>query len=219
MPAFTIYWAGGLFDFKELCGNLALADAVAHRSGGRYHPFLPQDSESNALRGTDIRDRDLEMLFRSDLIVANFDGTDLDSGTAVEFFCAKMLDLPAVLLRTDFRHCGDQQPGSDPWNLMCSGYPRSASLHLGSMGLYHRIRNEKNEVRGRIGAMVDGIAEKVIAELDRVRALPSLFGGDAAKAEKIYRWTADCCGASFRKIMTDGAIAELVAVRAAKNLI
>ena len=100
----TIYWAGGLFDFKELTANVEIAHAVEKISGGRYQVKLPQLTESNSSRSVfAIRNADLELLLSCDTIVANFDGTDLDSGTVVEFCFAKMVDMPAVLLRTDYR--------------------------------------------------------------------------------------------------------------------
>ena len=46
---------------------------------------------------------DFELLYNCDCLIANLDGPDPDSGTVVEFCFAKMLDMPAVLLRTDFR--------------------------------------------------------------------------------------------------------------------
>ena len=65
-----IYFAGDLFDHKDLTGNLLLADAVAKVSDGRYQVMLPQDSECNDLRSvSEIRDRDLELLFSCDCIV------------------------------------------------------------------------------------------------------------------------------------------------------
>lgn len=55
---------------------------------------MTQKSEQNAAfeafaeaaaRSDSIRDSDLEMLFTADAVIAQFDATDLDSGTVVEF--------------------------------------------------------------------------------------------------------------------------------------
>lgn len=207
--SYTIYWAGDLFDFKDLCGNVALALAIEEASEGKFLPRLPQDSESNSQRSTDIRDRDLELLFSCDLAVFNFDGTDLDSGTVLEFAYAKMLDIPTALLRSDFRNGGDQTAGTDPWNLMCSGYPRSESVLISGMNLYHQLRSDATH-RELPALMCRHIAAKVIDALKRQCAAPSLFGGDAARAVGIYRWAAESCGPTFRKIMTDGKIDEII---------
>ena len=75
-----VYWAGDLFDLKDLIGNRMLANAFNRESDGRWHAVLPQDFESAAAPDA-IRDNDLEQLFLSNALVANFDGTDLDSGT------------------------------------------------------------------------------------------------------------------------------------------
>ena len=43
--ALKVYWAGDLFDAKDLGGNLLLAQAVEAVSGGRYQVCLPQQAE------------------------------------------------------------------------------------------------------------------------------------------------------------------------------
>ena len=111
--AMRIYHAGDLFDFKHLSGNRLLSDAVQKVSHGFYQTILPQDTEGNQLRNTSIRNGDLELVMSCHLALFNFDGTDLDSGTVVEFMITKMLDIPCVLLRTDFRNAGDQTVSSD----------------------------------------------------------------------------------------------------------
>ena len=110
----NVYHAGDLFDFKHLAGNLLLNQAIAKASCGRYNTLLPQANEGNKLRNTSIRNGDLDMVMSCHLALLNFDGTDLDSGTVVEFMAAKMLDIPCVLLRTDFRNAGDQAVSEDP---------------------------------------------------------------------------------------------------------
>ena len=71
-----------------------------------------------------------------DLALFNFDGSELPPGAVVEYMYAKMLDIPAVILRTDFRGGGDQDADGDPWNLMASFYPRTRILHLDGMQWY-----------------------------------------------------------------------------------
>ncbi len=215
----TFYLAGALFNARELCGNVALGEAIERLSAGEFRAVLPQDSESNSQRGQDIRDRDLEMVFDCDLIVANFDGAELDSGTVMEFAYAKMLDIPAVLLRTDFRHSGDQQPGSDPWNLMCSNYPRSRTLHLNGMQLYHQARVNTADWAERCRQLYDTVAARVVSELRAVRGESALDQGDLRRAELRYQLAAESCGPSFRRIFSDARIAETVAKKHRKNLI
>src|SRR5262245_39227269 len=99
---YTVYLGGELFSLKHLIGNAWLAEAIYEKSHGRFRIVLPQDFFQ--LRGRSartIRDYNLRALVGCDLALLNFDGSDLDSGTVVEFMFAKFADVPAVLLRTD----------------------------------------------------------------------------------------------------------------------
>lgn len=168
-----IYFAGDLFDAKDLGGNVLLADAIEKVSDGRYQVMLPQDGECEVCERTSmsIRDADFELLYNSDVIVANFDGTDLDSGTVVEFCFAKMVDMPAVLLRTDFRDGGDHTlPDGEPWNLMCSHYPRTQVLHINAMQSYHRFKNEPGGIVAKLELFYHSVADRVVAALDKAVA-------------------------------------------------
>ena len=168
-----VYLAGDLFDAKDLGGNLMLADAIERISQHRYRIMLPQDGECEVVNRTSqsIRDADFELLFDCDCIVANFDGPDLDSGTVVEFCFAKMVDMPAVLLRTDFRNSGDHTlPDSNPWNLMCSHYPRTEVLHINSMVRYHECMTPGSSRTAMLKKYYENIAADVIAALDNATA-------------------------------------------------
>lgn len=164
-----IYFAGDLFDAKDLGGNLLLADAIEKISNGKFKVMLPQAGECEVVNRTSqsIRNADFRLLYSCDLIVANFDGTDLDSGTVVEYCFAKMLDMPAVLLRTDFRNAGDGDlPDGEPWNLMCSHYPRTEVRHINAMERYHRFAGCK---RGELlKEFYNSIAQDVCDALEAV---------------------------------------------------
>ena len=177
-----IYFAGDLFDAKDLGGNLLLADAIERGSGGRYQIMLPQDGECEVGERTaeNIRDADFELLFESDLILANFDGPDLDSGTVAEFCFAKMVDMPALLLRTDFRDTGDSTlPDGDPWNLMCSCYPRTSVLFLNAMERYHQCKQPDR--MAFLNGFYSSIAKDIIRELDKLVTRKSWLG-----SERVY---------------------------------
>ncbi|HAE34107.1 MAG TPA: hypothetical protein DCF86_09670, partial [Dehalococcoidia bacterium] len=105
---YTIYFAGALFDHKELIGNAILASYINEISDGKYRCILPQDLEQSTNRAVDIRNQDLSYVLACDLAIFNFDGAELDSGTVVEFLYAKTLDIPSVIIRSDFRGSGDQ---------------------------------------------------------------------------------------------------------------
>ena len=174
--ALKIYLAGDLFDAKDIAGNLLLAGLIEKKSGGRYQVMLPQDGESEVTNRTSqsIRDADFELLLNCDVIVANFDGTDLDSGTVVEFCFAKMLDMPAVLLRTDFRNSGDATlPDGEPWNLMCSHYPRTEVRHINAMLRYHEYKDSAVDKIRVLENFYEAIAEETVQAIDKVVACES----------------------------------------------
>ena len=176
-----IYFAGDLFDAKDLGGNLLLADAIEKCSGGRWSIMLPQDGECETTARTteNIRDTDFELLFNCDVILANFDGTDLDSGTVTEFCFAKMVDMPALLLRSDFRDSGDHTlPDNEPWNLMCSHYPRTEMCLVNSMVLYHKCKQECSDSRTLLEKYYSQIASSVIMALDKATAAGSWLKED-----------------------------------------
>ena len=131
---YTIYLAGDWFDHKHLIGNAILASYIESVSQGQYTCLVPQDLEQPTGRGVDIRNNDLRGVMECDLGIFNFDGADLDSGTVAEFMYAKLLDIPAVLLRSDLRSRGDSD--RDPWNLMCSYYPRTEIVQFNGMAWY-----------------------------------------------------------------------------------
>lgn len=163
-----VYFAGGLFDHKELTGNMLLAEKIERLSAGRYQVLLPQDFESAQTDATSVRNNDYKLLLTCDLIVANFDGVELDSGTVAEFCCAKMLDMPAVLFRTDFRN-GVERPGAIvPWNLMISAYPRTVNLIIN--GMDELVRHDRD-----LEKYHSSIAEQIIAAMDKAVVTGSIL--------------------------------------------
>ena len=197
-----IYFAGGLFDHKELAGNMLLAKKIEQLSAGRYQVLLPQDFESAQTDATSVRNNDYKLLMACDLIVANFDGVELDSGTVAEFCCAKMLDLPAVLFRTDFRN-GVERPGAVvPWNLMISAYPRTVNLIIN--GMDELVRHDRN-----LEKYHSSIAERIIAAMDEVVAMQSLL----PKADLLshYKRTLQLLGGGMSGLFTDEELQTLIA--------
>ena len=185
---YTIYFAGELFDHKHLLGNALLASHIEQLSDGRYRCVLPQDLEQTDARAVDIRNQDLIGVATCDLALFNFDGPDLDSGTVVEFVYAKLLDIPAVILRTDFRGGGDQDTGGDAWNLMASFYPRTRNVTLNAMAWYQEARLESNTAEEAGARYCARIAETVVNALDAVRAEPPQLGAAPDGVEHLYRW-------------------------------
>lgn len=197
-----IYFAGGLFDHKELAGNMLLAKKIEQLSAGRYQVMLPQDFESAQTDATSVRNNDYKLLMACDLIVANFDGVELDSGTVAEFCCAKMLDLPAVLFRTDFRN-GVERPGAVvPWNLMISAYPRTVNLIINGMDELVRYDRDLEKYHS-------AIAERIIAAMDEVVAMQSLLPKEDLLAH--YKRTLQLLGGGMSGLFTDEELQALIA--------
>lgn len=209
-PVLKIYFAGDLFDAKDLGGNVLLAAAIEKHSEGRYKVMLPQNGECEVKERTSqsIRDADFELLFDCDIIVANFDGPDLDSGTVVEFCFAKMVDMPAVLLRTDFRNSGDHTlPDGEPWNLMCSHYPRTKVLHINAMMHYHECKTTCSGVSELLDRFYADIAGNVVEALDNVVSQESWL-----KREQVfnqYQAAVKSIGGSLHSIFSDERLEKL----------
>jgi nucleoside 2-deoxyribosyltransferase len=204
-----IYWAGALFKHQELLGNLQLAKALETVADGRVAVHLPQDGETETSRDAiAIRNADLAELCACDAIVANFDGPELDSGTVLEFAFAKALDLPAVLLRTDFRNGGDTADA--PWNLMLHGWPRTETLWLNSMRQYHTIvRARGAEPATAVAEWNRAVATQVLSALESVCAMPSWLTADDALAH--YRRTIRSAGGDLELLLTDDRLAKIIA--------
>src|SRR5438132_5215202 len=181
---YFIYFAGELFTAKHLVGNSALAAAIERESAGEFVGRLPQALEQRTISAQQIRDKDLETLIECDLAICNFDGTEIDSGTIVEFMVAKFADIPSLLLRTDFRKGGDQ--GVDPWNLMMSFYPRTRSCLLDCMSLYKEAMAQGNDYHEASLTMLENIAQRVVADLRLLLQAPPCL--PAALAEPVYDW-------------------------------
>ncbi|MCY3712706.1 MAG: nucleoside 2-deoxyribosyltransferase [Gemmatimonadetes bacterium] len=224
MTTYTVYFAGDLFDHKHLAGNELLAGAVDRRSGGRYACVLPQDLEQASERMVDIRNQDLMQVMACDLGLFNFDGTDLDSGTVVEFMMAKMLDIPSVLLRSDFRASGDQEREGDDWNLMCSFYPRTRTVQFNAMAWYQAARWGGGPGDGAPAAswsdrLYNRMADAVIEALDAVRTEPSAFGGDEARISAVYAWAAQYPGSGFDALCGPGFVEKTIENKRRKGLL
>ena len=201
--SYTIYFAGPLFDHKDLIGNAILSSYIENLSQGIYKCVLPQDSEQPMVRLVDIRNQDLTYVLSCDLAVFNFDGTELDSGTVVEFLYAKLLDVPSVVIRSDFRDGGDQDREGDRWNLMASFYPRTRKLEFNPMEWYQREKKATPDGKGifdTADTLYRKIASLVIAELDAVREETPLLSTENNKALDIYKWASLFPGNNLKEL-------------------
>jgi nucleoside 2-deoxyribosyltransferase len=180
----SVYFAGELFNAKHLSGNAGLAVAIQRCSSGQFVCLLPQTMESREEGAHFIRDEDLEHLICSDIAIFNFDGSEIDSGTVVEFMVAKFADIPALLLRTDFRRGGDQ--GHDPWNLMLSFYPRTKTCCIDSMALYKTALSQGLDPSSAADWMLNQIAAQIVKELEELAQLKPILPSELTNS--VHDW-------------------------------
>lgn len=107
-----IYIASPLFTLAERVFNEELKTHLVHAG---HEVFLPQEHEPRPAPPAAIFEIDLQGLEWADVVVANMDGSDPDSGTSWE--CGFVFNKkPVIAFRTDFRRAGDSEFG--PYNLM-----------------------------------------------------------------------------------------------------
>lgn len=97
-----IYLAGPLFTSPEQSWNTEVSNQLKQIG---FETFLPQDECSGIQE--EIFKTCIRGVNESDVILANVDGTDADSGTCFEIGYAYGLKKKIYLYRTDFRKCGD----------------------------------------------------------------------------------------------------------------
>lgn len=210
---FKVYFAGELFTHKDLLGNAMLAEALYACSGGKFRCLLPQNLEQRKFQPKRIRDEDILGLLECDFAIFNYDGQELDSGTVVEFMLAKFADIPALLIRSDFRGGGDcvAESQSLPWNLMTSFYPRTEVLIFNAAELY---KNAVSEYYAKENSTytsasngfewakisVSKMASKISEALEKLSKIPPLLPSQSAKC--VYEWLAtfpDFCAPNARE--------------------
>ena len=213
---FTIYFAGELFSLKHLLGNAVLAEQIHLESQHRYRCVVPQDLELRDTAPIAIRDHDLLHVVSSDVGLFQFDGPELDSGTVVEFMISRMLDIPSVIIRTDFRLGGDSK--IDPWNLMCSGYPRTKVLLLDAMASYQeQLRAEGLSPSNAAHEASRKFAHDVVAALDVVRAMPPRLSVEAR--DTVYEWMRHLPGESFAKLLSRESLHQIISSKLSRGLL
>jgi len=216
---FTIYFGGSLFNHKDLTGNALLAEYIQKRSENRYRCFLPQNVEQHQTTALDIRNKDILKLIECDLGLFNFDGTELDAGVVVEFMLAKFLDMPTVILRSDYRIGGEREIGGEDWNFMCSFYPRTRVVKINSIQLYQGATEESQTLKDALDIYYTSIAQMVIESLDLVKTEPPLSKGDQKKLEILYQWALTFPGGEIVKLVPGTSfVDQIVAAKIRKGL-
>lgn len=204
---YTVYFAGSLFNLKELKGNLALSESIERLSGGKYLCVLPQKLEQRSLSAHEIRDQDIKTVLRCDLLLANYDGTELDSGTVIEYMIAKFAGIPACIVRTDFRLAGDQVEG-DPWNLMSSYFPVSANVVVDGMDVYKKLGIDK---------ATDFTAKMIVESFDSLLDLDGYLFDNVDQVYNLYSWVNKMVG--FKNSLSPDELSNIIKIKIKKGLI
>jgi nucleoside 2-deoxyribosyltransferase len=186
----NVFFAGPLFSQKDLIGNLYLAESIERLSSNKYRCFVAQNKVQQNVTHQRIKDQDLGGVIDSDVALFSFDGSELDSGTVVEFMAAKFLDRPSVVYRTDFRGGSGEEAideHSNKWNLMASYYPRTKIIYLNAMVEYQKIyeanRDKSPDVVSK--KYSDHIARILLAAMEDVLSEAPILNSDALKAMKV----------------------------------
>lgn len=215
---YRVYLAGGLFSQHELTTNVAIKEAVWRFSNGRFEIVLPQSKELRQLDRADLaaylRNTDLKLVVEADILLARFDGVELDTGTVVEFMLAKMLGKPTIILRSDSRHLTSGGL-DDPYDLMVKNWPRTVEVHIDSLMNYiQMIAGEREAPSGAdserffleaelatIQRGMDATALRLIDALNSVIELESPYPPELQIA--IYEAVRYAPGAGFEQLLTE----------------
>ena len=215
---FSIYFGGSLFNHKDLTGNALLAEYI-EASDNKYRCCLPQNVEQHQTTALDIRNQDIVKLIECDLGLFNFDGTELDAGVVVEFMLAKFLDIPTVILRSDFRTCGEKEVGGEDWNFMCSFYPRTRVVKFNAIQFYQEASEKSQTLNEVFDIYYTRIARMVIESLESVRTEQPLLKGDQKRLENLYRWALTFPGGELEKLVSGTYfVDQIVASKVRKGL-
>lgn len=222
---FTIYSAGGLFTQDELTTNVLIKEAVWRLSGGKFQLVLPQSREMKELDHPNIeafiRNDDLLQLITADMLLARFDGLELEAGTVVEYMTAKFLGKPTVILRADFRSVNFIDP-CEPYNLMVKNWPRTAQVHLHSYMLWASLMEQQHQEyaedkspeaklkveMGLIQKSVDEIATQVIDAFEEVLEMPSPYPPEYQ--ETVYKALRFSLGSGFDQMLTESELEQTI---------
>ena len=207
---YKLYFGGSLFDHKDLIGNALLASYLEKRSKGRYRCFLPQTLAQENATAVDIRNQDIKQIIECDLALFNFEGAELDAGTVVEFIFAKLLDIPSVIMRSDFRSSGEKELGGEDWNLMCSFYPRTRVIQFNAIEFHQQAVNQSRSLEEAIDRLYSRITSLLIESLDLVVGLPPVFRGDKGRLQELYQWALRFPGGGLENLCSKASFVEKI---------
>jgi nucleoside 2-deoxyribosyltransferase len=222
---YTVYTAGGIFTQHDLAMNVFIKDSVWKQSHGKFELVLPQSKELRELDRPDIaayiRNVDLVYVVKSDLLLARFDGLELDAGTLIEFMLAKFLGKPTVILRCDSRRSGGQSL-DEPYNLMVKNWPRTTEVHYDSLIKFTGGFAEEWKMLGNVSTFqtiikaelntvmqgIDELAQVIIGGLETVLEMKSPYPDEYQ--ELVYKIIRHSPGSGFEQLISEEDLTTLV---------
>jgi nucleoside 2-deoxyribosyltransferase len=218
---YEVYAAGGLFTQHELATNVLIKEAVWRLSNGKFQLVLPQSKELKELDATYLRNVSLLDVVQADIIIARFDGPELDAGTVVEFAMAKSLGKPTVIFRCDYRRLSGKGL-EEPYNLMVRSWPRTVEVHIDSLLNYVGLLAEERKALGdrvtfratikaelnTVQKGVDEIAKKIIDGLEAVIKMKSPYPPEYQ--EIVYKASRYSPGSGFDQLLTENELGEMI---------
>ena len=195
-----VYWAGALFNTKDLIYNSMMAKYINwyafYSSGRNLRIILPQDLERDERQCLDknpwdIRIADYVAVVSSGLGLVNFEESgEQDMGTVAEGEAMTSLFKRKIQLRTSFLQSGDV-PGElgASWNLMCMYDSEDSALSIDALRLYQEVYQSTADILERAHRMLYVTASLVVDEFERLINLPSpsIKGGIVAYYENFLR--------------------------------
>jgi nucleoside 2-deoxyribosyltransferase len=147
-----IYLAGPLFNIAERDFNQRLTMLLREKG---HEVWLPQEFEQRTMTPKQIFIKDVDGIDWADVVVANMDGPDPDSGTSWECGYAYRKK-PVIVFRTDFR-VGDKIRGDVPETAQIDAAP------------YNLMLTESATTRLDLPfAALDGVAASIDRALERL---------------------------------------------------
>ena len=226
---YTVYAAGGMFSEHELTTNILIKENIWRLSQEKYYLILPQSMETNiSSSAVSNRDHSLLELLKADLVLARFDGLELDSGTAVEFAAAKSLGKPAVILRSDYRLVSTDKEQAllrgldEPYNLMVKNWPRTVEVFIQSLPDYILAMHEEYQKTGMqisyqsrlksemkiMQENLEKISLAIIKGLDKALELVSPFPEECR--ELVYKAFRYAPGKSFSELISEDNLEKVL---------
>jgi nucleoside 2-deoxyribosyltransferase len=223
--SYRVYTAGGIFTQHDLTTNVYIKESIWRQSNGKFELVLPQSKEMRDLDRPDlavyIRNADLSNVLLADIILARFDGLELDAGTVVEFMFAKFLAKPVVILRCDSRRLGEENL-DEPYNLMVKNWPRTVEVHFDSLYEFSRVLSEESEKVGNVDTFqaaikaelktvmqgIDETAQKIIRGLEAVLEIKSPYPHEYQ--EIVYKVARYSPGSGFDQLIPEEDLDRLL---------